>query len=70
MLRFAMLSLVCCVSCGVFGYGGGAAASWTWVPAMFYVFLGLSIVGFLGGTLPRPAELREARILDRSSSLK
>lgn len=68
MLRFAMLSLVCCVSCGVFGYGGGDPVTWTWAPAMFYVFFGLAVMGFLGGTLPRPAELQETRINDRSDS--
>lgn len=67
MLRLAMLSLICCVTCGVFGYGGIAPVAWTWAPALFYIFLGLSVVGFLGGTLPRTPELREARVLDRSS---
>jgi len=68
MLRFAMLSLVGCVSCGVLGFGGSASVSWSWAPALFYVFLGLSAAGFLGGTLPWPAELREARITDRLNS--
>jgi uncharacterized membrane protein YtjA (UPF0391 family) len=70
MLRFAMLCLVCCVSCGVFGYGGSASFTWSWAPAMFYVFLALSAVGFLGGTLPRPAESRQARVNDRSNPLQ
>lgn len=60
MLRFAMLSLVCCVSCGVFGYGGNAHVSWTWAPAMFFFFLFLSVLGFLAGTLPRPATVHKA----------
>ena len=55
MLRFAMLFLVCCVSCGVLGFGGSAPVSWSWAPALFYFFLILSVAGFL----PRPAELKE-----------
>jgi uncharacterized membrane protein YtjA (UPF0391 family) len=68
MLRFAMLSLVCCVSCGVFGYGGTGPVTWTWTPSLFFLFLFLSVLGFLGGTLPRPAELQQVRVNHHSSS--
>ena len=67
MLRFAMLFLVCAVSAGVFGFGGGDSSSWVWGPILFLVFLMFSVVGFLGGLMARPTELRQARINERSS---
>jgi uncharacterized membrane protein YtjA (UPF0391 family) len=66
MLRFAMLSLVCSVTAGVFGFGGGASSSWPGGPILFLVFLAFSAVGFLAGLTARPAKLQEARIDDRS----
>ena len=67
MLRFAMLSLVCCVSCGVFGFGGGPASSWIGTQILFLVFLVVAAFGFLGGLRASPTGLREARLNDRSS---
>lgn len=66
MLRFGMLSLICSVGCGVLGFGGGVFSSSAWAPFLFLVFLALSAVGFLGGLMARPRELREARIYDHS----
>jgi uncharacterized membrane protein YtjA (UPF0391 family) len=55
MLRFAMLSLVCSVSAGVFGFGDGASSSMIWAKCLFFVFLVLSVVGFVSGTMGRPS---------------
>ena len=49
-------------SFGVFGYGGNAPLSWNWPLALFFIFLVVSVVGFLGGTLPRVPELQEVRV--------
>jgi uncharacterized membrane protein YtjA (UPF0391 family) len=67
MLRFAMLSLICSVTAGVFGFGGGGSSSWLGGPILFLIFLAFSAVGFLAGLTAKPARLREARIDDRSS---
>ena len=56
MLRLAMLSLVCAVTSGVFGFGGGAATSLLWAQALFFLFLALALVGFLRGTLSGAGE--------------
>lgn len=53
MLRFAMLSLVCSVSAGVFGFGSGASSSLIWVKCLFFAFLGFSLAGFVSGTMGR-----------------
>ena len=57
MLRFAMLSLVCSVSAGVFGFGSGASSSLIWVKCLFFAFLGLSLAGFVSGTMGRPSDM-------------
>ncbi|MCY2967441.1 MAG: hypothetical protein NT069_28060 [Planctomycetota bacterium] len=54
MLRFAMLSLICAITCGVSGYTGTMPFAWNWEIVLFVLFLSLSIAGFVGGTLPRP----------------
>jgi uncharacterized membrane protein YtjA (UPF0391 family) len=66
MLRVAMLSLICSVSSGVFGFGGGISSSWVWGQILFLIFLVFSAVGFLGGVMAKPTGLREAHINDRS----
>ncbi len=54
MLRFAMLSLICAITCGVSGYPGTMPFAWNGEIVLFVLFLTLSIAGFVGGTLPRP----------------
>jgi uncharacterized membrane protein YtjA (UPF0391 family) len=66
MLRFGLLSLICSVSFGVFGFGGGPTAAWAAGQVLFVVCLVFSAVGFLGGVWARPTGLREERIDDRS----
>lgn len=67
MLRFGMLSLVCSMSSGVFGFGGGdSSTSWIGGQILFFVFLVLSVAGYLGGLLVNPGCTRPARIDDRS----
>jgi len=70
MLRFALLSLVCAVSAGVFGFSGSLSPWWVWGQVLFLVFLMLSAVGFLGGLVAKPPSLREARINDRLSNVR
>lgn len=67
MLRFGMLSLICSMSFGVFGFGAGLSTSWVGGQILFLVCLVLSAIGFLGGVLANPTGLRESRIDDRSS---
>lgn len=67
MLRIGLLSLICSMSCGVFGFGGSASStSWIGGQVLFFVFLALSVAGYLGGLLVNPGSLHEARIDDCS----
>lgn len=66
MLRFALLSLVCAVSAGVFGFSGSLSPWWVWGQVLFLIFLVLSAVGFMGGLMAKPTGLQTARINDRS----
>ncbi len=66
MLRVAMLSLICSVTAGVFGFGEGISSSWASAQILFLVFLVFAAAGFLGGVMVRPRGLREARLDDRS----
>ncbi len=70
MLRFAMLSLSCAVSFGVFGYGGGAPHTWNASLDLCITFMALSMLAFLGATLPGPATRDPARDYNHSSAEK
>lgn len=68
MLRIGLLSLICSMSCGVFGFGGSVSStSWIGWQVLFFVFLVLSVAGYLGGLLVNPGSLHEARVDDSSS---
>jgi uncharacterized membrane protein YtjA (UPF0391 family) len=56
MLRLALLSLVCAVTCGVFGFGGNSATSSVLAQNLFFLFLVVALAGFLGGTLSGAGE--------------
>ena len=62
MLRFEMLSLICAVSSGVFGFGGGVSSSWFWGQILFLVFLVFSVVAFLVGLMSKPRRWQGALI--------
>ena len=68
MLRFGMLSLICSMSFGVFGFGGGLSPTWVGGQILFLVCLVFSVFGFLGGVMARPTGLRDQQIDDRSCS--
>ena len=55
MLRASMFFQMCSVSCGVFGFGGGAAPSWFVAKGLFFLFLILALALLAGGTISRPA---------------
>ncbi|HTI50676.1 MAG TPA: hypothetical protein VL475_06990 [Planctomycetaceae bacterium] len=65
MLRLAMLSLICSVTSGVFGFGGSASPPWPWGQILFPVFFVFATIAFLGGLLVQPVALQEVRIDDR-----
>lgn len=64
MLRFGLLSLICCVSFGVFGFGGSHAANWVGGQVLSLVCLACSAVGFLAGVWLKPTGLRSERFND------
>jgi uncharacterized membrane protein YtjA (UPF0391 family) len=51
MLRLSMLSLVCSLSSGVFGFGTEVAAPVDWAKSLFVVFLMLWVVCLVGGIM-------------------
>ena len=67
MLRFVMLSLICSMSFGVFGFGGNSSASWVAGQILFLVCLAFSAIGFLAGVVANPTGLRQSQANDRSS---
>ena len=67
MLRFGMLSLICALCSGVYGFGEHAPASWPALPGLCFVFLGLSALGFWGGTMNNPSINRESQFDSRST---
>lgn len=62
MLIIGMLSLICALTAGVFGFGDAAPPDWTWEKASFFLLLSVSMVAFIESTLSRPSLLWE--ILD------
>ena len=55
MLSIGMLSLVCALTSGVFGFGVGAPDGWTWAKGSFFLFLLVAVVGCVGSTMRRPS---------------
>ena len=67
MLRFGMLSLICSMSFGVFGFGGGPSATWVGGQIMFVVCLVFAAIGFLAGVCAKPIEMRNEQFNDKLS---
>ena len=59
MLSIGMLSLICALASGVFGFGADAPPVWTWGKGSFFFFLLLAAVSFIGSTMRRPSLLWE-----------
>ncbi len=55
MLVIGMLSLICAVSSGVFGFTVGAPPAWTWGKGLVVLFLIPAVAAFVGSTLKRPS---------------
>ena len=59
MLSIGLLSLICALMSGVFGFGADAPPVWTWEKGSFFLFLLVAAVSFVVGTLRRPSLLWE-----------
>lgn len=59
MLIIGMLSLICGLTAGVFGFGGAAPPGWTWEKVSFFLLLSVSMIAFIESTLSRPSLLWE-----------
>ncbi len=59
MLSIGMMSLICALASGVFGFGADAPPGWIWEKAAFFFFLLVAAVSFVGSTLSRPSLLWE-----------
>ena len=59
MLSFGLLSLICALTSGVFGFAADAPPDWTWEKGSFFFFLLLAAVAFAGSTIRRPSLLWE-----------
>jgi uncharacterized membrane protein YtjA (UPF0391 family) len=54
MLRLALLFLVVALVAALFGFGLVADMSWVAAKILFFVFIVLAILAFLGGAFRRP----------------
>jgi len=54
MLRLAVLFLVIAIIAAIFGFGGVEYYSWEGAKILFFVFIVLAILSFLGGMFRRP----------------
>ena len=59
MLSISLLSLICALTSGVFGFGADAPGGWTWEKGSFFFFMVLAAVFFIGSTIRRPSLLWE-----------
>lgn len=59
MLNISLLSLICALTSGVFGFGADAPSDWTWEKGSFFFFLLLAAAAFVGSTVRRPSLLWE-----------
>lgn len=59
MLSIGLLSLICALTSGVFGFGVTAPPVWTWEKGSFFLFLLLAAASFIGSTMSRPSLLWE-----------
>jgi uncharacterized membrane protein YtjA (UPF0391 family) len=53
-LRFAIVFLVIALIAGVLGFGGIASMSFEGAKILFFIFLVLAVLSFLGGAFRRP----------------
>ncbi len=53
MLRWAIIFLVIALIAALFGFGGVASASYGFAKILFFVFLVLAVLSFLGGLFSR-----------------
>lgn len=53
MLRFAILFLVIALVAALFGFGGVASTSMEGAKILFFIFLVLAVLSFLGGRFRR-----------------
>jgi uncharacterized membrane protein YtjA (UPF0391 family) len=56
LLRFAMLSLICALTAGVFGFEGAAPSlpsMVVWARSLFLPFLAIAVASLTGGALVR-----------------
>lgn len=54
MLRLAILFLVIAMIAALFGFGGVASISWEGAKILFFVFIVLAVLSFLGVAFRRP----------------
>lgn len=66
MLNISLLSLICALTSGVFGFGADALPDWTWEKGSFFFFLLLAAFALVGSTVRRPSLLWE--VLDEFHS--
>ena len=59
MLSIGMLSLICALTSGVFGFGADAPPVWTLGKGSFFFFLAVAVASFIGSTMRRPSLLWE-----------
>lgn len=55
MLSIGLLSLICALTSGVFGFEIDAPDGWTWEKVAFFFFLLLATISFIGSTMRRPS---------------
>jgi uncharacterized membrane protein YtjA (UPF0391 family) len=53
MLRLAIVFLVVALIAALFGFGGVASLSWEGAKILFFIFLVLAVLSYLGGTYGR-----------------
>lgn len=53
MLRLAIVFLVVAMVAGLLGFGVTASYSWEGAKILFFIFLVLAVLSFLGGTFRR-----------------
>jgi uncharacterized membrane protein YtjA (UPF0391 family) len=54
MLRLAIVFLVIALVAALVGFGGVASYSWEGAKILFFIFIVLAVLSFLGGTFRRP----------------
>ena len=55
MLSIGLLSLICALTNGVFGFGLDAPDGWTWEKGSFFFFILLAAISFAGSMIRRPS---------------